>query len=38
MKILLMFFALFGALGVLTTNAQTRKVFPYQYKVESIQS
>jgi len=36
MKILLMFCALFLAMSVLTIDAQTRKVFPYQYKTDDL--
>lgn len=36
MKFLLMLFVLFGAASVLTNQAQTRKVFPYNYKIDDL--
>lgn len=36
MKFLLMFLVLFYAASVLTGEAQTRKVFPYNYKVDDL--
>jgi len=36
MKLFLLFFVLIGAVGVINTQAQSRKVFPYQYKVEDL--
>lgn len=36
MKFFLLFTGLFLAISVLTTNAQTRKVFPYQYKTDDL--
>lgn len=36
MKFFLFFMTLLLAVSVLTTTAQTRKVFPYQYKTEDL--